>query len=162
MFRPNSAFILLSARSWICSAAPLSTPPRALTLSAFFLRVDRPTPPTPPPSGLPKPLLLSPAQSIDPLAYYAWFYDGSPLMTYLGAAGMVLVIFAGVMFPLWPYHLRLGAWYLSMGALGLLVALMVLAVVRLVIYVGTLVSLKKAIWIFPNLFEDVGVVSAFD
>lgn len=72
---------------------------------------------------------------------------------------MVLVIFAGVLFPLWPATLRLGVWYLSIIALGLIGALIALAIVRLIFWCITVVACKKAIWMFPNLFEDVGFVS---
>jgi len=72
---------------------------------------------------------------------------------------MVLVMLAGVMFPLWPVKLRIGVWYLSILALGLLGALIVLAIVRLIFWCITVVVSKKAIWMFPNLFEDVGFVS---
>lgn len=126
--------------------------------SAFFLRTDRPVPETPIPTGQPKPLRLSPQQSFDPLAYYTWFYDGSPLYTYLGGFAMVLIMLAGVMFPLWPVKLRIGVWYLSVGVLGLVGAFMGLAVVRLVLWCVTVLTMKRAIWIFPNLFEDVGFV----
>lgn len=131
------------------------------TKSAFFLRTDRPVPETPIPSGQPKPLRLSPQQSFDPLAYYTWFYDGSPLYTYLGGLAMVLIMLAGVMFPLWPVKLRIGVWYLSVGVLGLIGAFLGLAVVRLVFWCVTVLTMKRAIWIFPNLFEDVGFVSLF-
>ncbi|KJE02218.1 translocation protein SEC62 [Cryptococcus gattii NT-10] len=128
---------------------------------AFFLRTDRPVPETPIPTGQPKPLRLSPQQSFDPLAYYTWFYDGSPLYTYLGGFAMVLIMLAGVMFPLWPVKLRIGVWYLSVGVLGLVGAFMGLAVVRLVLWCVTVLTMKRAIWIFPNLFEDVGFVDSF-
>ncbi|OXG17631.1 translocation protein SEC62 [Cryptococcus neoformans Ze90-1] len=131
------------------------------TKSAFFLRTDRPVPETPIPSGQPKPLRLSPQQSFDPLAYYTWFYDGSPLYTYLGGLAMVLIMLAGVMFPLWPVKLRIGVWYLSVGVLGLIGAFLGLAVVRLVFWCVTVLTMKRAIWIFPNLFEDVGFVDSF-
>ena len=72
---------------------------------------------------------------------------------------MVIIMLAGVMFPLWPVKLRIGVWYLSILALGLLGALIVLAIVRLIFWCGTVVVCKKAIWMFPNLFEDVGFVS---
>lgn len=114
-----------------------------------------------PPSGTPRTLNLSPTQSLEEQAYYAWFYDGSPLYTILGGVAMVAIMLAGVMFPLWPVKLRIGVWYLSMLALGLIGALIALAIVRLIIYCGTVVSMKRAIWIFPNLFEDVGFVSPF-
>lgn len=128
--------------------------------NAFFLRVDRPTPPAPQP-GQPKTLLLAPQQSLEEEAYYAWFYDGSPLTTILGGAAMVIIMLAGVMFPLWPVKLRIGVWYLSILALGLLGALIVLAIVRLIFWCITVVVCKKAIWMFPNLFEDVGFFDSF-
>ena len=128
--------------------------------SAFFLRVDRPSPDAPPPAGSPKSVFLSPSQSFEPTSHFAWFYDGSPLFTILGGIAMVIIMLAGVMFPLWPIKLRLGVWYLSIGALCLIGAFMGLAVVRLVIWCVTVVGMKRAIWIFPNLFEDVGFVSS--
>lgn len=72
---------------------------------------------------------------------------------------MVAIMLAGVMFPLWPVKLRIGVWYLSILALGLLGALIVLAIVRLIFWCITVVVAPKAIWMFPNLFEDVGFVS---
>jgi len=65
---------------------------------------------------------------------------------------------AGVMFPLWPYPLRLAVWYLSMAVLGLLGAFFALAILRLVFYIVTLVVAKPGIWVFPRLFEDVSFV----
>lgn len=63
-----------------------------------------------------------------------------------------------VMFPLWPYTLRLGVWYLSMGVMGLLGAFFAMAILRLIFYVITLVVAKPGIWVFPRLFEDVSFV----
>ncbi|WWD15638.1 hypothetical protein CI109_100060 [Kwoniella shandongensis] len=128
---------------------------------AFFLRTDRPTLATPPPPGTPKPLQLAPQQSFDPLSYYTWFYDGSPLYTILGGFAMVVIMLAGVMFPLWPVKLRIGVWYLSIGALCLIGLFIALAIVRLIFWCLTVVSMKRAIWIYPNLFEDVGFFDSF-
>lgn len=72
---------------------------------------------------------------------------------------MVAVMLAGVMFPLWPAKLKVGVWYLSVAALGLVGAFIVLAIVRLIFWCFTKIFMAKAIWMFPNLFEDVGFVS---
>lgn len=72
---------------------------------------------------------------------------------------MVVCMLAGVMFPLWPPIMRLGVWYLSMGVLGLVGLFFAIAIVRLIIWCITIVVLRPGIWIFPNLFEDVGFVS---
>jgi len=36
-----------------------------------------------------------------------------------------------------------------------------IAVVRLVLYVITMIVVPPGIWIFPNLFEDVGIIESF-
>ena len=136
------------------SDTPLHTHP-----SAFFLRVDRPATNPPTPSGQPKPLALAQKQGVEDDAYYAWFYDGSPLYTILGGVAMVAVMLAGVMFPLWPAKLRIGTWYLSVAALGFIGFMIILAIVRLIFWALTVFTRPRAIWLFPNLFEDVGFVS---
>jgi len=72
---------------------------------------------------------------------------------------MVAIMLAGVMFPLWPVKLRVGVWYLSIAVLVFIGAMIVLAIVRLIFWCITVLCTKRAIWIFPNLFEDVGFVS---
>lgn len=74
---------------------------------------------------------------------------------------MVAVMLAGVMFPLWPPTLRLGVWYLSIAVLGLIGLFFVIAILRLIFWLITIVVAKPGIWIFPNLFEDVGFVDSF-
>lgn len=78
----------------------------------------------------------------------------------LYSAILILIIFAGVMFPLWPESVRTGVWYLSLGSLWLFGGLMVLAIIRLIIYAFSLV-LGKGFWLFPNLFADVGIIDSF-
>lgn len=126
---------------------------------AFFLLVQRGD--STGGSKSPKQLQVNPMQSFQPDGYFAWFYEGSQLMTYIGGAGMVAVILTAVMFPLWPPTFRLGAWYLSMGALGLLGLFFAIAIVRLIFYIITVIVASPGIWIFPKLFADVGFVRVF-
>lgn len=98
-------------------------------------------------------------QLFQPPEYYAWFYEGSQWTTYAGGALMVAVMLAGVMFPLWPPTMRLGVWYLSIGCLGLVGLFFAIAIVRLILYIITVVVASPGIWIFPKLFADVGFVS---
>lgn len=120
---------------------------------AFYLLVERG-------GGSPKQLQVVQMQAFKTDGYYAWFYEGSQLTTYLGGAAMVAVILGGVMFPLWPPIMRLGVWYLSIGLLGLIGLFFAIAVVRLIFYIITLVAAPPGIWIFPQLFADVGFVRA--
>ncbi|KAG9083982.1 Translocation protein S62 [Ceratobasidium sp. UAMH 11750] len=100
-------------------------------------------------------------QMFSPDEYYVWLYEGSQLTTYVGGAIMVAIIFAGVLFPLWPTKMRLGVWYLSIGVLGLIGLFFVIAILRLIFYVITVVVASPGIWIFPQLFADVGFVDSF-
>ncbi len=93
--------------------------------------------------------------------HYVWLYEGSQLGLKLAGVGMVVLMLAGVMFPLWPPFMRQGVWYLSIAVLGLIGLFILLAIVRLLFYLITLVVARPGIWIFPNLFEDVGFVDSF-
>lgn len=126
---------------------------------AFYLRVDRGNPTGS--ANSPKLLTVNQMQLFQETEYYAWFYEGSQWLTYVGGVGMVVVVLAGVMFPLWPPTLRLGVWYLSMGMLGLIGLFFAIAVLRLIFYIITVIVASPGIWIFPKLFADVGFVRPF-
>jgi translocation protein SEC62 len=123
----------------------------------FFLLVDRGG--RSGNSKSPKLLQINPVQKFSPEGYYAWFYEGSQWLTYVGGLALVACMLAGVMFPLWPSFMRLGVWYLSMLVLAFLAALFALAIIRLIVYVITVFAAPPGLWIFPQLFADVGFVS---
>jgi translocation protein SEC62 len=122
---------------------------------AFYLRVDRQQA-----QGSSKQVNFSQQQMFTPDGHFAWFYEGSQWTTYVGGVAMVAIMLAGVMFPLWPSTLRLGVWYLSILVLALIGVFFGIAIVRLIFYIITLVATPPGIWIFPQLFADVGFVSA--
>ncbi|KAJ1984813.1 Translocation protein S62 [Dimargaris verticillata] len=106
-------------------------------------------------------LRINPKMAFQEESYYAWLYEGSQWMIILGGIGLVAVVLAGVMFPLWPPILRDGAWYLSVAGLGFLGFLFILSIIRLILYVITVIALPPGLWLFPNLFEDVGFIESF-
>ncbi|EAU89274.1 endoplasmic reticulum receptor [Coprinopsis cinerea okayama7 len=143
---------------------------QAINAFAFFLRVQRgghisskSASPAAAGGGTkpPRSLQIIPEQTFQPDEYYAWFYEGSQWTTYAGGVLMVLIMLAGVMFPLWPPVMRLGVWYLSMGMLGLIGLFFAIAIVRLIFYIITVIVASPGIWIFPQLFADVGFVDSF-
>ncbi|TKX21164.1 translocation protein SEC62 [Elsinoe australis] len=93
--------------------------------------------------------------------YYIWVYEGSQIKTKLYAVGALALILAVVFFPVWPYKLRLGVWYLSMGALGLLGLFFGMAIFRLILFIITMFVKPPGLWLYPNLFEDVGFFDSF-
>ena len=66
-----------------------------------------------------------------------------------------------VMFPLWPVKLRIGVWYLSMAFLGLIGLFFAMAIFRLILFCATVFTVPPGLWLYPNLFEDVGFFDSF-
>lgn len=93
--------------------------------------------------------------------HYVWLYEGAQWKNKLRAFGALLAIFAVVLFPLWPLRLRLGVWYLSMACLGALGLFFAMAIFRLIFFLITMFAKPPGLWIFPNLFEDVGFIDSF-
>lgn len=93
--------------------------------------------------------------------HYMWLYEGSQWKNKLYAVGALILVFAVVMFPLWPLVLRQGVWYLSMGMTGLLGLFFAMAIFRLILFVITMFAAPPGLWLYPNLFEDVGFWDSF-
>ena len=100
-------------------------------------------------------------QDINGELHYVWLYDGPQWRAKLYAGGALAAIMAVVMFPLWPMKLRIGVWYLSMGMLALIGLFFVMAIFRLILFVGTVFTVPPGLWLYPNLFEDVGFFDSF-
>ncbi|KAI9793947.1 MAG: Translocation protein S62 [Piccolia ochrophora] len=100
-------------------------------------------------------------QEVQDQLHFVWLYEGSQWRTKLYAAGALVVIMAVVMFPLWPIKLRIGVWYLSMGMLGLIGLFFAMAIFRLILFCVTVFAVPPGLWLYPNLFEDVGFFDSF-
>jgi len=153
----SPAFAKVKGAPKVTSEAEAQTLLTAVNAFAFFLRVQRGGP-TGSSSSSPKALQIISEQMFSPDEYYAWFYEGSQWTTYAGGILMVAIMLAGVMFPLWPPIMRLGVWYISIAMLGLVGLFFGIAIVRLIFYVITIIVASPGIWIFPQLFADVGFV----
>lgn len=99
--------------------------------------------------------------SFEPDQYYIWFYKKSNPWDRLMGFGILIGVFTVVLFPLWPLFMRRGVWYLSMALLGFVCLIIVIAIVRLILYVLSIAVMPQGLWIFPNLFEDVGFFDSF-
>ncbi|KAI4716798.1 translocation protein [Aureobasidium sp. EXF-10727] len=93
--------------------------------------------------------------------HYVWLYEGAQWKTKLYAVGALALILAIVFFPVWPYKLRIGVWYLSMACLGLLGLFFAMAIFRLILFLVTMFTVPPGLWLYPNLFEDVGFFDSF-
>ncbi|KAI4112464.1 MAG: hypothetical protein LQ345_006392 [Seirophora villosa] len=100
-------------------------------------------------------------QDVSDDLHYVWLYDGPQWKQKMYAAGALVLIMAVVMFPLWPVKLRIGVWYLSMGALGLIGLFFAMAIFRAILFAVTYFAVPPGLWLYPNLFEDVGFFDSF-
>ncbi|KAJ1344115.1 hypothetical protein BSLG_001255 [Batrachochytrium salamandrivorans] len=105
--------------------------------------------------------LVPPGKPFSENEFYVWVYEGSQWRGTLIAVGVLMLTFAGVMFPLWPESLRQGVYYLSLGLMGLIGALMGIAVLRLIIWVVLLLGSWTRWLAFPNLWADVSIIESF-
>jgi translocation protein SEC62 len=112
-----------------------------------------------------KPKVLQPshAQDFNDERFYVWLYQDPAAQRWAIIKGVLLVVavFTIILFPMWPMELRLGAWYLSVGALilfGILIAILIIRVP--VFYISRLVT-PPGIWVFPNINEDVSFFDSF-
>lgn len=108
-----------------------------------------------------KQLTFNPTQEFSDDFYFVWIYEGSQLKTILLGLGILLIVLSGVMFQVWPAKLRIGAYYLLVGLLWVMVGFFVMVIFRFILYLITLAVCKRSIWLFPNLFADVGIIESF-
>jgi len=104
---------------------------------------------------------VEPQQEAHDDLHYVWLYEGSQWKQKLYAVGALAAILAVVFFPVWPIQLRIGVWYLSMGCLGLLGLFFAMAIFRLILFLITMFAVPPGLWLYPNLFEDVGFFDSF-
>ena len=100
-------------------------------------------------------------QDINPDLHYMFLYEGSQWKMKLYAVGALILVLGVVLFPLWPVQLRIGVWYLSMGMLGLIGLFFAMAIFRLILFIITMFAVPPGLWLYPNLFEDVGFFDSF-
>lgn len=100
-------------------------------------------------------------QNADDESHYVWLYEGPQWKQKLYAVLALIAVFAVVMFPLWPLVMRQGVWYLSMGMLGLIGLFFAMAIFRLILFCITVFIVPPGLWLYPNLFEDVGFFDSF-
>ena len=100
-------------------------------------------------------------QNVDEDYYYVWLYEGNQYLQKLYALVALVLVFAIVMFPLWPLRMRQGVWYISMALLGFVGLFFAMSIVRLFLFGLSIFLTPPGIWLFPNLFEDVGFFDSF-
>ncbi|CAD7680937.1 unnamed protein product [Nyctereutes procyonoides] len=81
---------------------------------------------------------------------FVCIYDPVHFKTFVMGLILVIAVIAATLFPLWPAEMRVGVYYLSVGA-GCFVASILLPVV----------AQRHHFWFLPNLTVDVGFIDSF-
>ena len=100
-------------------------------------------------------------QEFEPMMHYVWLYEGPQWKKKVYAGLALVAVMTVVLFPLWPLFMRQGVWYLSVAAMGVLGLFFAMAIVRLILFLITFFAVPPGLWLFPNLFEDVGFFDSF-
>ncbi|CCF58230.1 hypothetical protein KAFR_0E00760 [Kazachstania africana CBS 2517] len=108
-------------------------------------------------------LIISQKANLRDDEYYIWNYNKKSIMDILTVVGIISVILALVLYPLWPKSMRRASYYVSLACLGLLGAFFIIAIIRFILYIISLTFAKEkgGFWLFPNLFEDCGILDSF-
>lgn len=104
---------------------------------------------------------IEPQQEAGDDMYYVWLWEGPQLMRKVYAALALVVIFAVVLYPLWPYSMRKGVYNLSWVFLILLGLFFLMAIFRVILFCITYFVTPPGLWLFPNLWEDVSFIESF-
>jgi translocation protein SEC62 len=94
-------------------------------------------------------------------SFYAWIYEGSQLFNILLGVFAVIFVISLFMYPLWPRFMKNISWYLMMAVASFVAFILILAVVRLIVFFISFFVARPGIWLFPNLFADVGFFESF-
>ncbi|KAM4693328.1 translocation protein SEC62 [Discoglossus pictus] len=94
---------------------------------------------------------------------YVWIYDPVHFKTFAMGLVLVIAVIAATLFPLWPAEMRVGVYYLSVGAGCFVASILLLAVARCILFliIWLLTGGRHHFWFLPNLTADVGFIDSF-
>ncbi|NXE05600.1 SEC62 protein, partial [Lophotis ruficrista] len=94
---------------------------------------------------------------------YVWIYDPVHFKTFAMGLVLVIAVIAATLFPLWPAEMRVGVYYLSVGAGCFVASILLLAVARCILFliIWLITGGRHHFWFLPNLTADVGFIDSF-
>ncbi|XP_069069292.1 translocation protein SEC62 [Pleurodeles waltl] len=94
---------------------------------------------------------------------YVWIYDPVHFKTFAMGLILVIAVIAATLFPLWPPEMRVGVYYLSVGAGCFVASILLLAVARCILFllIWLITGGRHHFWFLPNLTADVGFIDSF-
>ncbi|CAH6789228.1 translocation protein SEC62 [Phodopus roborovskii] len=94
---------------------------------------------------------------------YVWIYDPVHIKTFVMGLILVIAVIAATLFPLWPAEMRVGVYYLSVGAGCFVASILLLAIARCILFliIWLITGGRHHFWFLPNLTADVGFIDSF-
>ncbi|KAM7248483.1 hypothetical protein CapIbe_000522 [Capra ibex] len=94
---------------------------------------------------------------------FVWIYDPVHFKTFVMGLILVIAVIAATLFPLWPAEMRVGVYYLSVGAGCFVASILLLAVARCILFliIWLITGGRHHFWFLPNLTADVGFIDSF-
>lgn len=92
-----------------------------------------------------------------------WIYDPVHIKTFVMGLILVIAVIAATLFPLWPAEMRVGVYYLSVGAGCFVASILLLAIARCILFliIWLITGGRHHFWFLPNLTADVGFIDSF-
>lgn len=124
------------------------------------------TPGTPKKKEAKKKFKLEPHEDqvfLDGNEVYVWIYDPVHFKTFAMGLILVIAVIAATLFPLWPAEMRVGVYYLSVGAGCFVASILLLAIARCILFliIWLITGGRHHFWFLPNLTADVGFIDSF-
>ncbi|XP_072474609.1 translocation protein SEC62 isoform X1 [Notamacropus eugenii] len=124
------------------------------------------TPGTPKKKETKKKFKLEPHEDqvfLDGNEVYVWIYDPVHFKTFAMGLILVIAVIAATLFPLWPAEMRVGVYYLSVGAGCFVASILLLAIARCILFliIWLITGGRHHFWFLPNLTADVGFIDSF-
>uniref|UniRef100_A0A8I6A8V9 Translocation protein SEC62 n=1 Tax=Rattus norvegicus TaxID=10116 RepID=A0A8I6A8V9_RAT len=94
---------------------------------------------------------------------FVWIYDPVHIKTFVMGLILVIAVIAATLFPLWPAEMRVGVYYLSVGAGCFVASILLLAIARCILFliIWLITGGRHHFWFLPNLTADVGFIDSF-
>uniref|UniRef100_A0A2K6K6W7 Translocation protein SEC62 n=1 Tax=Rhinopithecus bieti TaxID=61621 RepID=A0A2K6K6W7_RHIBE len=139
---------------------------RLLKKQFFHRALKEETPGTPKKKETKKKFKLEPHDDqvfLDGNEVYVWIYDPVHFKTFVMGLILVIAVIAATLFPLWPAEMRVGVYYLSVGAGCFVASILLLAVARCILFliIWLITGGRHHFWFLPNLTADVGFIDSF-
>lgn len=108
-----------------------------------------------------KSVILNLSKQFNRTDSFIWVEDTTSIVQTVLSICLLFCILALVLFQVWPSQIKSKASLILYPVLAFFIFIAILGVIRLIVFCITYLSHQPGIWLFPNLFADVGFIDSF-